>query len=41
MTQLPYVALYERLVKALASVYFERGYTVLEVIETHPLPEQE
>eukprot|EP01084_Bolivina_argentea_P168840 292720_1 len=30
VTQLPFVALYERLVKAIGPLYFEYGYTVLE-----------
>ncbi len=34
VTQLPFVALYERLVKALGRVYFEHGYIVLEVIQS-------
>ncbi len=35
MTQLPFVALYERLVKVIGPLYFEHGYTVLEVIKIH------
>ncbi len=31
MTQLPFVAFYERLVKAIGPLYFEHGHTILEV----------
>ncbi len=40
VTQLPFVALYERLVKAIGPLYFEYGYTVLEVMKTHSSNEE-